>query len=382
MKTGIAWFSDQHAWYCTVDQPVSLVQSLQDLTPDTLWLTNLTHSELSKAGLEQAPHIRSNDFLQTSLSELSSELGLDALSQEKRLPSLAHIVDRLLNHAQSHWKVAVQETKLTADVARTLQLPPCALPNNFYSSFRSTISHTARVSASPIKASAQTSSFIVRPNRLGYAQYILSHALPSDTQWEHEYKVRTDRSDNWLESVHTPFLIRCTLHPHHAHLQDFLFSNPLGQGRRHWLTDVEWRIIRQHGKVTVDAALICQQPAIPVEYKNQLVTTPYDALSISKGLFAEHLWVAHTLKQPYQLQEWRWSATAIWIRAIDRMKMFEYARLLKEQGIQAAHYGLGSLLITYPNQLRAHTAETVIKAGLLPPIRSYHLTQPQPQVFQ
>lgn len=369
MKTGIVWFDAHQAWYCSGGQNTKPLQSIQDLAADTLWLTNLTHTELCKAGMKQLSHIRSHDYLQTPLSELSSELGLETATfpLEYRVQLLSKIVHRLLNAAKTLWNIIPQSTQLTIDVAKTLRIPSSALPDKFYGYFRSIADHPSLISPSLTRAKTQTGSFVVRPNRLCHAQYILNQDSPMDMHWEREYKVRTDRNDQWLENIHTPFLVRCTIRTSHSFLRHFLPHT--SQNYRHWLTNIEWRVIRQYGDVTVDAALINQSPSPSLEYKERLSNNDYDSLSLSKGLLAEHICAAHILKQPYQHNKWRWSAAALWFKAIDRMRMFEYAQKLKNQDIDATRYRLGSLVITHPAHEHTHVLETVIKAGLLPPIR-------------
>jgi len=82
------------------------------------------------------------------------------------------------------------------------------------------------------------------------------------------------------------------------------------------------------------------------------------------------MWTAFTNPMPYRLNETRWSVAAAWLRAADRLRMFDFAQKLHARGLTVSSYGVGSVVLRYPaSGGLQRTLAMASETGLLPPAK-------------
>ena len=332
------------AWASIGGGQARRVQSIHDLPSDVLWLTNLTYNNFYRAGLQRHPNFRNEGWLRTLFNQLVAELGIDLnnVSPDITVSTIAAIAQRTVAVAKSRYEVHPKSKRLNEDFAIAMGAPRSALPDMFYSHF-----------------GAGLPTVTVRRNRLRHAREVLATPVPTDTGWELEKAVAPDRNDKWLESINTPFLVKCTVSNVKPMIAEVLSWE--------WLTDIEWRVVRQYGDVAVSAALICKNPAAPLPQAKLLPEGPLDELSFTYGLIAEQIWTAMTNKQHYKGDVSRYTAAAAWLRAADRMAMFDYAQKLYGRGLNVMSYGVGNVVLRYPENGLRRTLDIATDIGLMPP---------------
>lgn len=345
------------------------VRSIHDLPSDVLWLTNLTYNNFYRAGLQRHPNFRHEGWLRTLYSQLITELGIDInnASPDITVETIAAIVQRVINVAQSQYNVRPKNKRLNEDFAASIGAQRSSLPDIFYPFFDTVADHPSVSVIAATNYGAGLPTVTVRRNRLRHAREVLATHVPTDTGWELEKAVAPDRNDKWLESINTPFLAKCTVSNVKPMIAEVLSWGSGSRDVREWLTDIEWRVVRQYGDVAVSAALICKNPAAPLSQSKLLPEGPLDELSFTYGLVAEQIWTAMTNKQHYKGDVGRYTAAAAWLRAADRMLMFDYAQKLYGRGLNVMSYGVGNVVLRYPENGLRRTLDIATDIGLMPP---------------
>ena len=143
---------------------------------------------------------------------------------------------------------------------------------------------------------------------------------------------------------------------------------------REWLTDVEWRVVRQYADVELRAAMICEQGYESLGgYAEKLPQGAMDELSYSLGLVAEQVWTALMNKQPRAGRITGYTARAAWLRAIDRMQMFDYAQKMQSRrGVTLISYGMGNVVVRVPEGGTKNILDMAVDIGLMPPMAGFN----------
>jgi hypothetical protein len=78
-----------------------------------------------------------------------------------------------------------------------------------------------------------------------------------------------------------------------------------------------------------------------------------------------------TLQQPYRPKESRFTAAAVWRMSYDRMVMLDYAQKLSARGLTVMSYGMGNVVVSYPEGGLRRALSVAADLGLLPPANKF-----------
>jgi len=278
--------------------------------------------------------------------------------------------------AQDQYGVTIRDRKLNYDFATALGAPRSGMQDGFYPIISPIAQHAQVNCIKNINFGQNSPSITLRRNRLQHARELLETPLPVDYDWELESPVSLRKhGDNWLESVDTPFLVKCSVTnviPLFAEILSWNSGTGTSKAPREWLTDLEWRVIRQYAEVAVSGALICKRPAERLSAYERLPNAHAAELSTTYGLVAEQIWTAFTNPAPYRGGETRFTAAAAWLRAADRMRMFEYAQRVHSRGLDVQSYGVGQVVVRYPpSGALNRTLAIAADCGLLAPVSKF-----------
>jgi hypothetical protein len=171
-----------------------------------------------------------------------------------------------------------------------------------------------------------------------------------------------------------PFLVRCRITNIKPIMAEALSWGSGSKSIREWLTDVEWRIVRQYADVELRAAMVCEQGYESLDsYAAMLPKAGANELSYSLGLVAEQVWTALMNKQPRAGRITGYTARAAWLRAIDRMQMFDYAQKMQSRrGVTLISYGMGNVVVRVPEGGTKNILDMAVDIGLMPPMAGFN----------
>lgn len=356
-------------WAAIAGEPARRLKSLHDLASDVIWYTNISRDTFKSLRLYNLPNLRHEMWLRTRFSQITQELGLDErfITPDVQVESLALVTQNIVNYANTRYGVNSKSEMFNSDFSRTYNVPESSLSPDIYDYFLPVIQHSIVIVVTGTGYSNSTSNLTVKPNRLEHARKILSTQVPGDKHWRRVVEIPV-KSDSWLEKIETPFLIRISLRNIDREMSEILSWGSGSNTQREWMTDVEWRIIRQFASIEVKEALIYDKPGSLVSQLDLLPSGQFDSLSYSAGITAELLWTSLTNKvNRNKNSNINYTAASAWLRAADRMIMFSHAQKLMNMNCKVGLYGTGMVCLNYPEGSLGHYVKSSLDSGLLPP---------------
>ena len=372
--------SDQHVvslaggWASIGGTPARRIQGISELPSDVIWLTNLNYSNFMTAKLNMHANFRNEGWLRTSFKQIAEEfgLGLNTGKAKETAEVLSLVAHRVVAYSCKELNIQVKShVRLNDDYATAMGLDRCRIRETHYSTFETIAGHSyVKVIHNTSLGRGAATGMTLRCNRLAYAHRMLSHKTPPDTGWE---LVAQKLTDSDLERMDKPFLVRCRITNVKPIMAEALAWGGGSKLIREWLTDVEWRIVRQYADVELRAAMVCEQGYESQDsYAAMLPQGSANELSYSLGLVAEQVWTALTNKQPRAGLTTGYPARAAWLRAIDRMQMFDYAqRMQSRRGVTLLSYGMGNVVVRVPEGGTKHILDMAVDVGLMPPMAGF-----------
>ncbi len=361
-------------WASIGGTPARRIQGIAELPNDVIWLTNLGYTAFLAAKLNMHANFRNEGWLRTAFEQIATEFGLGRNTGKAKETAevLSLIAHRVVAYSCKELNIQVQShARLNDDYATAMGLDRCRIPEMHYSTFETIAGHpNVSVIQSVSFGRGTASSMTLRCNRLAYARRMLSNMVPPDTGWE---LVKQKLTDADLERMEKPFLVRCRITNVKPIMAEALSWGGGSKLIREWLTDVEWRIVRQYADVELRAAMVCEQGYESLDsYAGMLPQGTVDELSYSLGLVAEQVWTALMNKQPCAGRINGYPARAAWLRAIDRMQMFDYAqRMQSRRGVTLISYGMGNVVVRVPEGGAKHILDMAVDVGLMPPMAGF-----------
>lgn len=351
------------------------IQGITDLPNDVIWLTNLGYTAFLAAKLNMHANFRNEGWLRTAFEQIATEFGLgrDTGKAKDTAETLSLIAHRVVAYSCKELGILVQShARLNDDYAAAMGLDRCRIPESAYSTFETIAGHPkVSVIQSVSFGRGTASSMTLRCNRLTYAHRMLAHKVPPDTGWE---LVKQKLTESELERMEKPFLVRCRITNIKPIMAEALSWGSGSRSIREWLTDVEWRIVRQYADVELRAAMVCEQGYESLDsYAAMLPKAGANELSYSLGLVAEQVWTALMNKQPRAGRITGYTARAAWLRAIDRMQMFDYAQKMQSRrGVTLISYGMGNVVVRVPEGGTKNILDMAVDIGLMPPMAGFN----------
>jgi hypothetical protein len=358
-------------WACVAGDEGKRLKNLHDLRSDVIWFTNLDANIFKTLKLYNLPNLRSETWLRTKFTQIQQELGLDEsyVTAKVVTESISLIVQNIVDYALKHFNVNPLSQTFNADFAKVFNAPVSNLPDAWHTYFSPLVQHSI-VAVVNSYARSNTSSFLtVKPNRLRHARDVLSTHVPLDVGWEQSVKIPNSKTNNWLENIKTPFLIRFSFSNINPDVAELLSWGAGSQVPREWMTDIEWRVLKDFCDIEIKDILINKNPGVILKQYSMLPSGPYDELSYTCGLISELMWTSLTTKvtRKNNFTSKHYTAAAAWLRSADRMIMFKHAQRLNAEGCNVSMYGAGMVSLTYPEGSLSHYLLKSTQNGLMPP---------------
>lgn len=362
-------------WASIGGTPARRIQGVTGLPSDVVWLTNLDYVAFNNLKLNMHSNFRSAGWLRTAFNQIAMEFGVgDATGKAKEAAeTISLVAHRVAAHSSVELDVSIEKThtRLNENFAERMGLDRSKLPDAHHRVFETISQHPqVTVVQSVGYGRGRVNSMTVRRNRLTHARYLLSQQVPPDTGWR---LVDTPLSDAELERMTQPFVVRCRLTDFKPLVAETLSWGSGAKNVREWLTDVEWRVVRQHAKVEVRSALICDEQWVDLEpYRKMLPDDNLSELSYSLGLVAEQIWTALTNQRPRFGGVRGTTARAAWLRSLDRMSLFDFAlRLGSHTSVNVLSYGVGAAVLSVPEKGMPLLVKAALEEGLMPPMGGF-----------
>lgn len=365
--------SIEGGWASVEGEQAQRFLSIHELPSDVYWFTNLSFHDFYSMNLFQHPSFRNEGWLRTSFRQIAHELGLDTgASPDVAVRNIALVASRVVSLAKRNAIVTrLHSGKFNEDINIGTGIDFTAIsrtPDLAQRAFDNIAEHAA---VSVLKGSnyeAGQKTITLRANRVFHARKILQSPVPHGISWTLRHPEFGGHDHDALDALETPFLLNITVSDVNPLVSEVLSFGSGAKAPREWITDTEWRVIRDIADIQINAVLVSTEPARISKLASFLPSGRLDELSYSCGLFAEQLWTSLTNPVKQRMNGKHYAAIAAWYRAIDRSTMFQYAQKLHSRGLSILSYGVGAITLRYPDNGLGAILEAGIDLGLLPPI--------------
>lgn len=323
-----------------------------------IWVTNLDMVP------KQLPSLRSNKFLQTKLTTLAEDLGVE-LTGFKQVNGIdkGGMVDvaRVLNHTRDlvvaayPWKAPDREwnkPRLSECISELLPSVERSVPQIEVALRGAYQSWSSPQMQQKVMYDRGSRMIYFRRNRVQHALDIMRTPLPSNG-----WSMATNYSLDSLLDPGQPSLVEVAIEWRHADA-DLVSLIAFGADAsntliRRWVSQIELTWLLQYARITVLSAYAANAAAqLPpqLQLPNVIAGDPVYQLSIPHGLVAEAHWaglarpVYSRLKRQSEI-----SSTSVWYRAMDRAISFQMALAAKELGGNVTGYGSGGVQVRLEN---------------------------------
>ena len=350
------------------DSAFRVMDPRSDLPEDVLWWSNLRDDDLHRISTTTTTaNIRHHGWLRSSFERLRNELGLTGQTMHPSgvAPFMARLAQRLVDvSAQRFANLRLSRPRLSEDLASIITAHEPDVTNTYQATINQVADQPYVFVSQKAALTDGAAPILITRNRLRHARDLLSLPLPPNAGWRfHDF--RGSGSD--LEQIKTPFLVQCSLGSANPLVSDILLNQRGYQVNKRWMTNNEWHALREYADMQCHALI--ESTGEPRNFATLLPQESLCELSISTALMAEQVWTGLASASFAKRFEHQYSAAAAWLRAADRIAMFQFARRLHERGVSILSYGLGSVSAACLASQKGKVLDAAIQVGLLPPMQ-------------
>lgn len=366
-----------NGWRCNGRGEFADIKSMEELSRDHVWLSNLDYLSHKAVVPPHLLHIKSNQFLPISLEQMRQELGMAEGQIEDFAKLLCRFGDSLLRLCQWSYDgqflphLATQPTFAHA-IAHVLgigEVNSLHVGDELHSRiiWENLQEKTYLNDAKPDNDGRAMPVACLRAPMHRHAVAVMSCPVPSDAQCWQEINIPPDEIDAFFAREDIPAIVQVTQIKMPTLLEGIYPTSLDGRYNRRevWMPSTEAKYLRGIGHLEIGRVFI--QPS---GYKK---TTPWQERmpSINGPLqlsySAQMMCHAHYLSAAVPLSDRYWPMRAWWIRAMDRMLMaFSLMPLREIEGIRLLSFGEGCAYLQGPRTAISQVIQMAPLMGLAP----------------
>ena len=348
--------------------------SVEALSSDDLWFTNLNWIEYQAIIGASRPHIKSEKFLPIPLSQMRKELGIDTSSDEEFACALIALADNLMRlcaytYGDDFIKHISTEPTFAQAIAKVLGMadtPPYPANDALHES----IIWTALQEKTILNNRAEVDGESVACFRMamkGHASRIMQCPLPNDSQPWIEVTVEDHELDEFFAQDDLPAIIQIKRLVLPELLAKIYPTHLVGKYNRKdvWLPSIEVKFLRTFGLVEIGRVFVQKAGYLASSPWSERMPSVHRVLELSYS--AQLMMHGHLIAASIPLSESYWPLRSFWVTAMDRMLMaIGLFPLQHIEGIEIISYGEGAASIRGPKQAISRAIELAPKFGMLP----------------
>lgn len=334
--------------------PFMNLDELNAIHPDVTWITSMPASEFIKRQGGRKNWLRSANYFNTSIADLTVEMGLDSTDLPRLVTCVSSVLSHVLMTSQDVYPHVFPGEP--GSVYSELFKPQWSEPFGQGEKNPDVVAGLGRyLTSTPPQMSvpsAQDLSIILTPYRVAHMEVVTDIKVPSGT-WEEVSLVGEKSPYEWIKKSEAPVLALVSLSSPRTELFKLL-SKITAKGNSMWMPHAELIEIGQHAELRVHKAYVAQESchAVTTIPAALPLMEPVDHASISSGLFAESFLAAACHKTQSELgqQDIFLVARAAWLLSAARAKIFKDVVRLTEAGFRVSGYTATNLALVIKKQ--------------------------------
>lgn len=388
VSVGVCYFDDPDiagsGWTSVAGAEPARVNGYIGLSPDVLWVTNLSFNQYRNLNLGKTPHIFDSQYFRASVQNLSAELGL-AGDPENACAVLSEAFTRAMRIGEQKFSLPEHERgyRYASMISSSLTpAPQRRRPDEVFShdleiAIQQSTQHNQASFAA--RAPSNTRAVAFAFPRGTYARWLLGQPMPTAKNWKTltardaatEFGTENGKiikgTASTLERLeelnkkHAGFLrvSVVSMDPFHAQFAQFGNGAPSQRG---WATIPEVISLARYARVKMQHGYLCDIDRSPWEEKVKIEGGEY---SFSRGVFLENLWAG--LSMPLHGSK-RVTPLAAYLRAYDRICCTLVAEEFERHSYSVGSFSTGRIVVYVREGESQGAVELALNNGLIPPI--------------
>lgn len=389
---GCVRFDDPHShdrgWAARAGQKAFRIRGTEDLSSNTLWLTNLSYNLMYDSGFADHARFRRGDFLSENFCkptracgdngpewvpyDLVSMLGIQGDDWKTQVERVATLFDRVMRLSAKFLNLNdISKNSLSLCIRDILFPPDAILDEKVASGLKESCVTFTKCELRPALEDHARHIALTLP-RLAHALKLAALPAPAGA-WKAIPAAKLPAPDEvaaWLSENKSPLLARLTVEKMDPEVNP-LINFGTGRGARRWAVTQELEYLARYGQVRLHEVFQPER-VDPIPKLKSVIAQfePVHELSVSVGVFWENLWRSLTVNLPpkVHIRKGRpsFNALAPYVRALDRALLLEEVIWLQQQGLSVVSYGKGKITISTALENPA-LAQKLEKRALIPP---------------
>jgi hypothetical protein len=362
------------------DSTAERVAGTEDLSSDTVWLTNLESSTMWSRRLNKNARLRDSKFLRVDVNQILKTIGMQDEPDDRKVRAIADIFGRVMQIMNKVLQINyVPQKPLRNGIRKHLAPPNPAYDKKLLLALKDATKFFTNCQSTTTQE-VETKTFYLNP--IEHARKILSSPVPAG-EWTLSKNMPSQGTiGDWIEDT-GPILARVTINhiePSLSALLNYGSDLSTSEKNRQWLTANELLyLISMASEITLHEAYI---PDGCVTYEKLInnVFKRFDfdcnVLSISWGLFLDNLWVATGMPlvdRSRGIKSETTNPVNPFLRAYDRALCMQTAIGLQEMGFDISGYGTGKINVNAAGFSDLDLFRAARKLNLMPPPGSLSL---------
>lgn len=375
------------AWACIAGEEPFYISSLNDLSTDVIWLTNISFEVMKESRLLGNTRYRHDQFLRIDVNKLIDFFGLhkDLKKQAWAFSQIFYNVCRLY-YGLMPKDVELDHAALKNGVRK------CAGEYDLsYTESMAKIIDSATVNSvnceRQIRREDSGGTIFFRCSPIEHMSFILSAPLPTGKWIKVDLPSCQDSSEHvleWLSYQDSPMLISITIKKISDKIGSYINYGSGGKYNREWVTSPELAMLLPFSDIVVNQAYKSEYISSMKPLYDFVRSVPeVSDLSISFHLFLDNIWTGlssnlktsnqqkleqKTKDQKKKKPKRAHNHAAPFLRAHDRFFCLQKVVKLASLGYDVAGYGGGLIRVDIPNISDQDIYNIGYNAGLIPPM--------------
>lgn len=350
------------------------IPGIEDLSSDTVWLTNLDSNLMYERKLHKNARLRNRNYLRQDINQILDSIGMKDVDDGCRTKVAADIFERVIRISKKVMKLNyVPQRSLREGLRRNMGPPNKSLDPNLVKAFKDALKFYTNCQSSTTQ---ENEAQIFNLNPIEHTEAILRAPVPHG-DWVHTTHV-PGKYDIAAWIVETgPVLARVTINridPSVSSLLNYGDDLSVSKMNRQWLTANELLYL-----VNIAADIQMHEAYIPdncithttlCEKAFDLHGYDCNILSLSWGIFLDNLWTGASMAIFDRSKGTFGEVTnpiGPFIRAHDRTRCMEKAIELQQLGFDINGYGAGKINVNGVGFSDLDLFRAARTCGLLPP---------------
>ena len=332
--------SELNGWYATGGHQAELLSNFSaNLSPQTVWVSNLPYQTVHQMGQPVIPHLRSKAFFRIDPHTIAEEYGLRSIEKNRLTTELTRVLSKITSQIDiACHQIApniVWGRTLKESLAKAFNIQPDEVQTSHRDCVTQILANTQTFSSPLTEKNINDTLCYLTPNRVFFLEKLCQFDLPKGEG----RLVERISLDEVFYKLTTPAFLDVVINFDGCNNPNLPAFGINKNTPRHWVSTAEAYFLNEYGaNIEVKRALVFSD-SLRIPMIKELKRNPFVTNSYAYGIIAEN-YLAAFLNNNSRMR-------GSYLRSLERMLSFQFAQHLDRHGFSVKSYGYGKVFVYY-----------------------------------